>query len=122
MKLIVGGFVFLLLFSVLTIGFDGNTSIRNVIGVYEGRTLANTSWPMFKHDLNHTGLSPYNTSGNNGTLKWKFLTGGSVYSSPAIGVNGTIYVGSDDCYLYAINPDGTLKWKFQTGDTHHLRR
>ncbi|MDN5325305.1 MAG: hypothetical protein PWP02_1024, partial [Thermosipho sp. (in: thermotogales)] len=32
-------------------------------------------------------------------------------SSPAIGADGTIYVGSDDDYLYAINPDGSLKWK-----------
>ncbi|GAB6162857.1 hypothetical protein JCM12298_20170 [Desulfothermus naphthae] len=31
---------------------------------------------------------------------------------PAIGNDGTIYIGSDD-YLYAINPDGTLKWKFE---------
>ncbi|MEM2175649.1 MAG: PQQ-binding-like beta-propeller repeat protein, partial [Candidatus Micrarchaeia archaeon] len=37
-------------------------------------------------------------------------------SSPAIGKDGTIYVGSWDNYLYAINPDGSLKWKFKTGD------
>ncbi|MEN3041771.1 MAG: PQQ-binding-like beta-propeller repeat protein, partial [Fervidobacterium sp.] len=42
-------------------------------------------------------------------------------SSPAIGSDGTIYVGSSDyyfseySYLHAINPDGTLKWKYQTG-------
>ena len=50
-----------------------------------------------------------------GTLKWRFGTGGQVNSSPAIGANGTIYVGSDDGNLYAINPDGTLDWKFSTG-------
>jgi hypothetical protein len=49
-----------------------------------------------------------------GTLKWKFETGGLVISSPAIGSDGTVYVGSNDSYLYAINPDGTLKWKFET--------
>jgi len=48
-------------------------------------------------------------------LKWKFETGNYVYSSPAIGEDGTIYVGSWDDYLYAINPDGTLKWKYGTG-------
>jgi len=46
--------------------------------------------------------------------KWKFKTGGRVFSSPAIGLDGTIYVGSDDKHLYAINPDGTLKWRFKT--------
>jgi outer membrane protein assembly factor BamB len=40
----------------------------------------------------------------------------SYYSSPAIGPDGTIYVGSQDNYLYAVNPDGTLKWRFQAGD------
>ena len=36
-----------------------------------------------------------------------------MWSSPAIGSDGTIYVGSGDDYIYAINPDGTLKWKYQ---------
>ena len=36
-------------------------------------------------------------------------------SSPAIGADGTIYVGSKDYSLYAINADGTQKWKFTTG-------
>ena len=34
--------------------------------------------------------------------KWSFETGDYVYSSPAIGSDGTIYVGSDDDNLYAI--------------------
>ena len=50
-----------------------------------------------------------------GTIKWEFLTGGSVSSSPAIGPDGTIHVGSDDDSLYAINPDGTKKWELVTG-------
>jgi len=79
------------------------------------RNLPNTPWPMFHHDLSHTGLSPYETSSNDGKLKWKYKTGWGVASSPAIGSDGTIYVGSCDNYTYAINPDGTLKWKFKTG-------
>ncbi|MFB0515077.1 MAG: PQQ-binding-like beta-propeller repeat protein [Candidatus Neomarinimicrobiota bacterium] len=47
--------------------------------------------------------------------KWEFLTGGAVESSPAIGSDGTIYVGSFDDKLYAVNPDGTKKWEFLTG-------
>jgi outer membrane protein assembly factor BamB len=48
------------------------------------------------------------------TPKWKFKTGGAIhFSSPSIGKDGTIYVGSEDSYLYAINPDKTLKWKFK---------
>ena len=37
-------------------------------------------------------------------LKWKFETGGSVYSSPAV-VDGMVYFGSNDNYLYAVDID-----------------
>jgi outer membrane protein assembly factor BamB len=49
------------------------------------------------------------------TLKWSFATGDIVYSSPSIGADGTIYVGSYDKKLYAINQNGTLKWTYNTG-------
>jgi outer membrane protein assembly factor BamB len=40
-----------------------------------------------------------------------------VRSSPSIALDGTVYVGSDDHILYALNPDGTSKWtwNFTTG-------
>jgi outer membrane protein assembly factor BamB len=47
---------------------------------------------------------------------WKFDIHNEITASPAIGMDGTIYIGSWDTYLYAVNPDGTQKWKFQTGD------
>jgi len=77
--------------------------------------IQNSPWPMKGHDPRHTGRSPYNEKGW-GTLKWKYKTGGNVRSSPVIDAEGTIYVGSDDYYAYAINPDGTLKWRYQTGN------
>jgi outer membrane protein assembly factor BamB len=49
-----------------------------------------------------------------GTKKWEFQTGNWIPSSPAIGADGTVYVGSFDSKLYAINPDGTKKWEFVT--------
>ena len=53
-----------------------------------------------------------------GTEKWKFETGNGINSSPAIGTDGTIYVGSAH-ELYAINSDGTKKWKYYTdGDVN----
>lgn len=37
-------------------------------------------------------------------------------SSPAVGSDGTIYVGSDDDHLYAISPsDGSVKWRINLG-------
>jgi len=50
-----------------------------------------------------------------GTLKWVFETGDCIYSSPAISVDGTIYVGSFDYNLYAIYSNGTRKWIFEKG-------
>ncbi|MDE2714558.1 MAG: PQQ-binding-like beta-propeller repeat protein, partial [Verrucomicrobiota bacterium] len=38
-----------------------------------------------------------------GTPIWEFKTGDEVRSNPAIGSDGTVYVGSDDGKLYAIN-------------------
>lgn len=50
-----------------------------------------------------------------GTLKWSFSTGDDFpLSSCAIGANGTIYVGSGDQKVYAVQPSGVLKWTFLT--------
>jgi len=58
------------------------------------------------------------SAAEDGTLNWEFDTFGSV-SSPTIGLDGTIYVGSGG-YLYAINPtDGTLKWEFAFTKYYH---
>jgi len=54
-----------------------------------------------------------------GDLKWhtgqvgKANIGDGIVTSPAIGSDGTIYVGtySNNGQLYAVNPNGTLKWK-----------
>ena len=48
-------------------------------------------------------------------MKWSFPTGSLLSSSPVIGTDGTVYVGSGDWNLYAINPDGSQKWAFPTG-------
>jgi len=48
---------------------------------------------------------------------WEFETGDGVYSSPAIGSDGTVYVGSADKKLYAINGKSGVKlWEFETGN------
>ena len=48
-----------------------------------------------------------------GSLKWRYETGGEVISSPAIDSEGTVCFGSGDRFFYALNPDGTLKWSYQ---------
>ena len=54
---------------------------------------------MFHRDLSHTGRSHYRGS-QSGELAWSYSAGESVNSSPAIGADGRVYVGSDDNNLY----------------------
>jgi outer membrane protein assembly factor BamB len=68
---------------------------------------------MFHHDAQHTGRSPC-AGPQNATVSWTYETGDEVASSPAIDGDGTIYLGSRDHKLYAMNPDGTLKWTYPT--------
>ena len=74
-------------------------------------------WPMFHHDRAHTGRSEFDTRANTGILRWTFAIGemdefDNIKPSPSIGADGTVYIGSGDHNLYAVNPGGTLKWKF----------
>jgi outer membrane protein assembly factor BamB len=99
--------IFLVLFFLGTIIISGAVSAVS---------LGNTPQPKFHHDNNNTGQSEYKGPQTN-TTKWKYTTGGAVFSSPVIGADGTIYIGSPDKNLYALNPNGTKKWSFNLGDT-----
>ena len=78
--------------------------------------LADTPWAKSGGDISNTGRSNYTGPAVNTTL-WNYTTGGSVsgFGSPVIGSDGTIYVGSSDCKLYALNADGSVKWTYTTG-------
>jgi len=69
-----------------------------------------SAWPMYCHDVRHTGRSPYSTVDNTGIEKWRFDTKYAVDGSPVIDSDETIYVGSEN--LFALYPNGTLKWKY----------
>ena len=61
-----------------------------------------------------------------GTALWEFKTGGQVTSSPAIGSDGTVYVGSNDNKLYAIKTEskGLAKspWPMRGQNARHTGR
>src|SRR5208337_4287794 len=74
------------------------------------------SWPMFHHDVNHTGTSTSTGPTTNNTM-WTYITGDLVDSSPAV-IGGLVYVGSDDSNVYCLNAaNGSQVWTYTTGDT-----
>ncbi|MCL4479602.1 MAG: PQQ-binding-like beta-propeller repeat protein [Deltaproteobacteria bacterium] len=96
----------------VTVSDGFNNSVTGTSTVIVG---SSSPWPRFHRDIQSTGSSPYNTSSTTGALKWSYTTGDYIYSSPAIGGDGTIYIGSDDGKLYSINPNGGLNWSYPTG-------
>lgn len=73
---------------------------------------------MFRGNPQHTGVLADSATPKGGVFtnpKWRFQTGGRIRSSPAL-VNGVLYFGSDDGFLYAVRADaGKLAWKVKTG-------
>lgn len=62
-----------------------------------------------------------------GTEKWRFKAAGSIYSSPAIDDDGTVYFSDNGgtvygglivSYLYALDRSGNLKWKIPFNAAH----
>lgn len=52
-----------------------------------------------------------------GKLEWKFSPGVThCAATPAVGPDGTVYVGCHDDALYAVGRDGQKRWDFRAGD------
>lgn len=75
---------------------------------------AGSPWPVMRHDPNNTGASPI-TAQYGGQRPWAFRTGAGVFSTPLIGADGTVYIGSADTSFYALAPNGNLRWRIRTG-------
>ncbi len=99
-----------------TIGNTASISCTEIYTPVSSNTASFTTgnWWMFHHDQQHTGYCSFPGPATP-AVKWSNATGNQVWSSPAIGSDGTVYIGSTDNNLYAYKPDGTLKWSFATG-------
>lgn len=70
---------------------------------------------VFRANLLRTGVHEAKGLRELTGQKWKFQTGGPVKSSPIV-VDGTLYVGSWDGHIYALDAQtGQERWKFETG-------
>ncbi len=77
-------------------------------------SLADSPWPMFQHDPQHTGRSPYEGP-KEGILEKKLLTTYSL-SVPIIGFSSTIYFGALRNF-YCFDYNGNLIWQKSLGPT-----
>lgn len=69
---------------------------------------------MFRGGPAHSGIYASPSAPSLASTKWKFKTGGRVFSSPVV-AGGVVYVGSLDHYLYALDATtGAVRWKFAT--------
>jgi len=69
-------------------------------------------WAMFRHDIARTGSINPDSPGPEGKLKWAFTTSAEVHSSPTV-VDGTVYFGSRDFNLYALDAEtGQERWRY----------
>jgi outer membrane protein assembly factor BamB len=72
-------------------------------------------WPMFRHDLNHSGYSTSNGPDTNNVL-WEYEIGEIVHSSPAV-VDGRVYIGSWGDKVYCLDAvTGDYIWSYKTAD------
>ena len=98
--------IFLFMVSVITpmtVGYKIRITNENIVqSTISSDGPMDSAWPMFHHDVRHTGRSSYGKSGNWCLEKWKADIGSMVFSSPAIDKDGTIYIGSNNWYFYAI--------------------
>ncbi|MEO8030864.1 MAG: PQQ-binding-like beta-propeller repeat protein [Gemmatimonadota bacterium] len=68
---------------------------------------------MFRGGPAHLGFYDSPTGRSLAGLQWRFPTGGSVISSPAV-TAGQVFIGSGDGKLYALAREtGTLRWSYQ---------
>jgi outer membrane protein assembly factor BamB len=81
---------------------------------------ATVDWPTFHNTNDRVGYNANETILDKTSVfqlskSWSYTTGNEVWSSPAV-VGGTLYIGSDDFKVYALNATtGTKIWSYATG-------
>lgn len=75
---------------------------------------AQGDWSMFCHDPQRTGRS--DSIGPASPVERPGFPAAAFMSKFAVGPDGTLYGGSDNRSVRAINPDGTERWRFPIGD------
>ena len=88
---------------------------------YDVPVLAGSPWPEMRRDSRNTAESPIRGR-YRGDQPWSFNTARGIFSTPVIGDDGTVYVGSADGYFYALGRDGEAALEVQDRRDHRRRR
>lgn len=73
-------------------------------------------WPSSGGDPANTRSSPYSMEGFTGGIQWQFEAERPITSTPVIGNNGMIFIGSVNNVFYALSSTGMLRWSFTADD------
>lgn len=89
---------------------DENNFLEDVVPLPRG-TRSDTSWPMHRYDLSHSGFTTSSVPLDNSIL-WSNTTGnGDGYGSPVVEY-GKVFIGSADGYLYCFDLNtGERLWR-----------
>ena len=94
----------------LAINSDGVLKWSNDIGGTGGTAISSDESIIYA--VGKDNLYAFTSSGDK---LWSFTEPtDNIFGEPNVGPDGTIYIGSWDTYVYAVNSDGSLKWKYQT--------
>ncbi|MGH2516120.1 MAG: PQQ-binding-like beta-propeller repeat protein [Ktedonobacterales bacterium] len=71
--------------------------------------------PIMKVFVGSHDGSLYALRASDGSLVWRYATGGQIESAPAL-AGGVVYIGSDDHTVYALHSqDNAIVWRYTTG-------
>jgi outer membrane protein assembly factor BamB len=86
-----------------------------LIGVLaSGASAAPSPWPTMRHDVRNTGASDVRAR-YDGARPWSVRTAKGIFSTPGLGADGTVFVGSADHTFLAVSPAGRVRWRIRTG-------
>jgi len=90
---------------------------RHALGVHRHRRVSRVAGDWAEETI-HIG----STSGrvyalySGGTLRWSWIAGGRISSTPALAPGGAIYVASEDRLLTALSAEGVPLWAYRADD------
>jgi len=91
------------------VGANNNSSGTNTDSLV---TFTATAGRTYDIQIDNVGTPGGNFTVSINNAAWEFVTGGGITTSPAVGADGTLFIGSTDGNLYAVNPDGSTRWAF----------